>query len=179
MKIHKKKEFLDELRRVPLISYACDKVGIARQTYYRWIEANQDFKNEVGLAMQEGADKVNDMANSQLFKSINNGELRAIIYWNEKQSDRINKMANRLQGKTENVSTEDIVKLATKNILEELHIGSTRESKFVLVNNDPRYYSPDKSKLEDDRDRRDGKVSNDFDSEGALRAFDKILGREI
>ncbi len=165
MKIHMRKEFLDELRRMPIIHSACEKAGISRQTYYRWVEANPDFKKEVGIAMSEGADKVDDISNSQLFKALNDGELRAIFYWNEKHSDRIHKTANKLQGKTDNLSTEDIVKLATKNIFEELQVGNVRDSKYVLSNNDPVYYSSTKAKIKIDQDLKLEKENNGIISE--------------
>lgn len=177
MKIHKRKQFLDELRRMPIIHSACEKAGITRQTYYRWIEADPDFKKEVGIAMSEGADKVDDISNSQLFKAVSEGELRAIFYWNEKHSDRVHKTANRLQGKSDNFSTEELVKIATKNVLEELQVGNVKDSKYVLENNDPKYYSSTKARIKIAQDLRLEKENSGIVSEEKVQEMVNMMRR--
>jgi hypothetical protein len=177
MKTHKRKEFLDELRRMPIIHSACEKAGISRQTYYRWVEVNPDFKKEVGIAMSEGADKVDDISNSQLFKALNDGELRAIFYWNEKHSDRVHKTANRLQGKSDNLSAEEVIKIATKNVLEELQIGNVKDSKYVLENNDPKYYSSTKARLRSEHDLIDEKERKKIASDDLIKEMERMMMR--
>ena len=77
----KEKPFLEELRKIPNISLACEKVGIARNTVYRWRSEDSDFDARVEDALVSGVESVNDLAESKLVTNINNGSMRAIQYW--------------------------------------------------------------------------------------------------
>ena len=76
-----RKEFVEELRKTPIIQYVCQKVGISRSTYYRWLKINRYFAKESGEAHKEGTGLMNDVAQSQLVKLIKSGNLTAIIFW--------------------------------------------------------------------------------------------------
>lgn len=80
-KYRKEKLFLEELRKIPNISLACEKVGIARNTVYRWRSEDHDFDTRVEEALASGVDSVNDLAESKLVTNINHGNMRAIQYW--------------------------------------------------------------------------------------------------
>lgn len=80
-KYRKEKPFLEELRKIPNISLACEKVGIARNTVYRWRNEDSDFDARVEDALVSGVESVNDLAESKLVTNINNGNMRAIQYW--------------------------------------------------------------------------------------------------
>jgi len=69
------------LERVPNVSLACEKVGIARNTVYRWRGEDPDFKARMDTALVAGTDSMNDLAESKLITHINNGNMRAIQYW--------------------------------------------------------------------------------------------------
>ncbi|MCA9366558.1 hypothetical protein KC722_03190 [Candidatus Kaiserbacteria bacterium] len=79
----KRKElpFLEQLEKVPNVSLACERVGIARNTVYRWCNEDPDFKARMDTALSYGTQSVNDLAESKLISHINNGNLRAIQYW--------------------------------------------------------------------------------------------------
>jgi ACT domain-containing protein len=87
-KSRKMKTLLEQLRKIPNVSMACEKVGVARNTYYTWLKADPDFRQEVDEAVLSGTDSINDLAESKLLTHINNGNLRAIEYWlnNNKKS---------------------------------------------------------------------------------------------
>ena len=76
-----RKEFVEELRKTPIIQYVCQKAGISRSTYYRWIKTSRRFAEESGEAHKEGTGLMNDVAQSQLIKLIKSGHLTAIIFW--------------------------------------------------------------------------------------------------
>lgn len=78
---NKKKELIDQLRKTPVIEVACKKIGIGRATFYRWKKKDQKFAEEADLALHEGSQLVNDMAESQLITSIKNGNMTGIIFW--------------------------------------------------------------------------------------------------
>jgi hypothetical protein len=81
-KKHKKEnDFLDEIRHVPNISSACQKVGISRNTIYRWCSEDPSFKYRLDQAMSIGIDSVSDLAESKLIGLINISDFRAIAYW--------------------------------------------------------------------------------------------------
>ena len=80
-KKYKEDKFLEQLERVPNVSLACEKVGIARNTVYGWCGEDPDFKARMDTALKSGVHSINDLAESKLISHINNGSFRAIQYW--------------------------------------------------------------------------------------------------
>lgn len=91
MKRYKKEvAFLEEIQHVPNISSACQKVGLSRNTIYRWCSEDPQFKARLDQAMSIGNDSVNDLAESKLIGLINGSDFRAIAYWlDNKKKDYI------------------------------------------------------------------------------------------
>jgi hypothetical protein len=82
MKKHRKaRKFLEELCKVPIVSVACDKLGLSRNTVYRWRNEDADFRKEMDKAMQLGDETGNDLAHSKLLLAVQRGEPWAIRYW--------------------------------------------------------------------------------------------------
>lgn len=77
----KQAQVLKELENNPLIERACKKVGIARSTYYRWIEADPDFMAASEMAQEKGRMKLTDFVESKLLENINNNQQPAIAFW--------------------------------------------------------------------------------------------------
>ena len=77
----KVKAFLEQLHTIPNISLACEKVGLTRNTIYRWCKDDPEFQENVDLALSRGEDSITDLAESKLITHINSGNLRAIKYW--------------------------------------------------------------------------------------------------
>lgn len=72
--------FLD--RFVPLagiISHICREVGMSRQTYYRWMNDDEEFRNRVGDVEED----LNDYVHGQLIKLIQEGNPAAIIFYHK------------------------------------------------------------------------------------------------
>ncbi len=76
-----KKLIIEQLKKTPIVQFACEKVGISRATYYRWRKEDKDFAKSTDEAIQEGSLLVNDMAESQLLSLIRDKHPTAIIYW--------------------------------------------------------------------------------------------------
>jgi hypothetical protein len=74
-------KFLEELERIPNISVACEKLGISRQSIYRWMSLDDKFKSKVEKAMYMGVDSFCDLAENKLLSNINDGNQRAIEYF--------------------------------------------------------------------------------------------------
>jgi ACT domain-containing protein len=81
MKTASKQSVLEQLKKTPIIQVTCEKLGIARATFYRWKKKDQAFSDAVDTALTEGAQLINDMAESQLITAIKNSNLTAIIFW--------------------------------------------------------------------------------------------------
>ncbi len=80
-KHYKENKFLEQLERVPNVSLACEKVGLSRNTIYRWRGEDPAFAARMDTALIAGTESVNDLAESKLISHINNGSMRAIQYW--------------------------------------------------------------------------------------------------
>lgn len=94
MKKNKKQdEFLDHLRKVPIVLVACEKTALSRNTIYRWRKEDDEFAKAMEEALAEGEDLVNDMSESQLLTMIKEKNWSAISFWlrkrNPKFKDRI------------------------------------------------------------------------------------------
>jgi hypothetical protein len=74
-KVHKKELLLYELSKNPIVTLACKKVGISRNTFYQWSK-NEYYRELTRQAVINGENYINDLAEIKLFKKINNDE-----YW--------------------------------------------------------------------------------------------------
>lgn len=77
MKVNNRKQLLEELKKIPVIQVACEKVGVSRMTYYRWLKQSKTFKKEVEEAMKIGNEVVCDVAETQLLNLVKDGEFGA------------------------------------------------------------------------------------------------------
>lgn len=74
-------QFLEEMRKVPIVQVACEKVGISRNTVYRWIKEDAEFAKDFVEAEKAGVEFVNDMSESQLLQLIKDRKFPAIRLW--------------------------------------------------------------------------------------------------
>lgn len=78
----KQKELLlEQLKKLPIVQIACEKVGISRATYYRWLEDDTGFREAAETSITEGATLVNDLAEAQLISAIKDKNFAAISFW--------------------------------------------------------------------------------------------------
>lgn len=77
----RKEQLIKLLAKMPIVRAACEKIGVGRATYYRWIQEDNEFREKVEKALQGGKEEVNDVAEAQLIKAIQAGNLRSITYW--------------------------------------------------------------------------------------------------
>lgn len=111
---------ISELEKAPIIEIACKKIGITRQTFYRWIEKDFELKSKVDDAIQRGSELINDMAESTLIQNIKDNELTAVIFW---LKNRHEKFRTKLQisGKIKNeIELSDEEKEELKESLNNL-----------------------------------------------------------
>ena len=85
-KKEKKGEFLlEKLRKIPIVQVACEKVGVSRNTVYRWRKEDPEFAKTMDEALADGEAVINDMSESQLLSKIKNGEWPPIAFWLRKR----------------------------------------------------------------------------------------------
>lgn len=85
---------LEQLKRTPIKEIACDKAGVSRTTFYRWIKVSKKFAEEVEAAFNEGREFINDLAESQVISLIRQGNIAAARLWLQYNSHRY---ANKLE----------------------------------------------------------------------------------
>ncbi len=75
----KQKAFIDVFSGPAMcnISATCDKVGIARRTFYYWKERNQRFRE----AIEDAEEMSIDFAESKLRQAVMGGDMTAIIFF--------------------------------------------------------------------------------------------------
>lgn len=60
-----------------IVSYACGKAGVSRQTFYNWKKEDEEFAKEVDDVDEE----IIDVVESKLLSQINDNNLTAIIFY--------------------------------------------------------------------------------------------------
>ena len=76
-----KQLLLAQLRKIPVVEIACQKVGLGRASYYRWRTDDKKFEKEADDAIKEGRELGSDMAESQILRAIKDGNLTAAFFW--------------------------------------------------------------------------------------------------
>lgn len=80
--------FLEQIRKIPIIQVACEKVGVARSSVYRWRDEDEEFCKELEKALTEGEALINEMSESQLISLIREKSWQAISFWLRKRSPK-------------------------------------------------------------------------------------------
>lgn len=82
MKKNKKQsEFLEQLKKIPIVSVAAEKTGLSRNSIYRWKKQDKEFEKIMEEAITEGEALINDMSESQLLSLIKDKSWQAISFW--------------------------------------------------------------------------------------------------
>jgi hypothetical protein len=81
-------DFLEQLRKVPIVQVSCEKVGVSRNSVYRWRKEDAEFAKAMDDALAEGEALVNDMSESQLLSLIREKNWNAISFWLRKRNPR-------------------------------------------------------------------------------------------
>ena len=76
-----KDKFLDSLKKVPIVQIGCEKVGVSRNSVYRWRNDDKKFSEDMDLAMTEGEAFINDISEGQLLNMIKEKSWPALAFW--------------------------------------------------------------------------------------------------
>lgn len=81
MKTNQKELLLEQLKKTPVVQFACEKSGVSRATFYRWRSEDKEFKKSAEEAILEGEAFITDMTESQLISLIKDKNFHAIQLW--------------------------------------------------------------------------------------------------
>ena len=78
MRHTKKEAILEALEKaLGVVTTACQKAGVSRATYYRWLNEDSEFSEQVKSIQ----DVALDFAESRLFEQIQDGSTAATIFY--------------------------------------------------------------------------------------------------
>ncbi|RJO61200.1 hypothetical protein C4544_03455 [candidate division WS5 bacterium] len=80
-KNRKKDEFLEQLRKLPIVQICCDKVGLSRNSIYRWRKEDEEFRTAMAEALAEGETLITEMSESTLISLIKDKHFPAVQLW--------------------------------------------------------------------------------------------------
>ena len=75
-----KNSLIEQLKEMPILQFACKKVGASRASYYRW-RRDPEFAKATDAAIAEGEALITDMSESQLISLIRDKNFAAIQLW--------------------------------------------------------------------------------------------------
>jgi len=75
-----KDALIEQLKEMPILQFACKKVGVSRASYYRWRQ-DQEFAKAADAAIAEGEALITDMSESQLISLIRDKNFQALQLW--------------------------------------------------------------------------------------------------
>jgi hypothetical protein len=120
-------QFLDELRKVPIVQVACEKTGLSRNSVYRWRKDDKEFLKRMDTALAEGVALVNDMSESQLLTLIKEKNYPAISFWLRHRNDNYK---NKLEITTKE-DNEELTPSQAKIVKQALKLAKITKSKSI------------------------------------------------
>ncbi|MEI8339486.1 MAG: hypothetical protein WCF94_02365 [bacterium] len=102
-----KDKFLDTLKKVPIVQVSCEKVGVSRNSVYRWRNQDKKFAEEMDKAMIEGEEFINDISEGQLLNMIKEKSWPALSFWLRHRNPKFKEKVEITQIKTANELTPE------------------------------------------------------------------------
>lgn len=121
------KQFFEELEKVPIVQVACEKVGISRNSVYKWRKQDSKFAKQMDISLITGVALVNDMSESKLLTLIKEKNYPAISFWLRHRNDNY-------KNKLEIITKDDDGQLTpaqTKIVKEALKRASLIEAQSI------------------------------------------------
>ena len=129
------KPFLAELEKLPIIQVACKKVGVSRNSIYRWRKEDFDFAEKMDESIDKGIDFINDMSENQLLTLIKEKKFPAIRLWLAHHHPRYMKKEKEIKIE-ENLDSKAIIKILglTEEDFKDENVESTTNkiTKYLL-----------------------------------------------
>lgn len=132
-----KKALVSQLRKTPIVQFACERTGIGRSTYYDWRKHDLIFARAADRALEAGRFFINDLAESKLIRLIQEDNLTSIIFWlkhNHPKYATVNRViheyetaTNRPSVEENNISTQELAKLMATKMMPEIKLEEMKE----------------------------------------------------
>lgn len=124
-----KQEFIEAFKKMPNVLAVCQRIGVGRTTYYRWLKEDKAFSQQIDEAEQLGREHLNDAIELALIQKAKEMNPTAMIYYLKHNHPRYAETFNVLNPEL----IEEIVDYIKRN---EDHISDDREffSKFASGN---------------------------------------------
>jgi len=120
----KQGQIVEQLSRTPIVEIACQKIGIGRNSYYRWRRQSKKFASACDKAIEEGCAFINDLAESKLISAMKDDNLTAVMYW---LNHRHNTYKNKLEVTT---------KISDGKLSPEQEADINKAEKLLMPNRD-------------------------------------------
>lgn len=75
-----KRRVIEALEQTPVVRVACAKAGVGKDFYYEHRYQDPEFRSMTDAALREGRELMADVAESQLFKKVKDGDRTSIIF---------------------------------------------------------------------------------------------------
>ncbi len=82
-----KQKLIEQFRKIPILQIACERAGVSRATYYRWLENEPEFRDAAMGAIAEGESFLSDKSEAQLVVLIGEKHFGAIKHYLEHHND--------------------------------------------------------------------------------------------
>lgn len=76
-----KQEFVEAFKKMPNVLAICQRMGIGRTTYYRWLKEDASFSQQVNEAESQGREHLNDAIELALIQKAKEMNPTAMIYY--------------------------------------------------------------------------------------------------
>jgi hypothetical protein len=158
-----KNEFLEQLRKIPIVLVACEKTGLSRTSVYRWRKEDKEFEKEMDQALKDGIELVNDMSESQLLTLIKEKNWPAISFWLKHHHSAYR---NRIEVTTPTVQ-EELTKEQEEIVREALRLasGNLEEINKINLNSHENTNNTDSITRSDDEGSKDPNINNKGESQ--------------
>lgn len=81
MKAYQKEDVIVEIENELTIKSVCKKLGLSRQTVYRWLKEDKNFKKDVFNARKTAIEDMNDECENRVLSKIKNDDAGMIKFW--------------------------------------------------------------------------------------------------
>ena len=138
-----KKEFLENLKKIPIIQAACERSNVSRASVYRWKNEDKDFAQALEKALSEGEALINDLSEGQLIALIKDRNFSAIRFW---LNHRHSKFREQMEIKARIERQEELNPEQEKVVREALELASfSSEIKSNKKKNEKEYFNSKKN----------------------------------
>ncbi len=120
-------QFFEELVKVPIVQIACEKIGVSRNSVYKWRKSDAVFLKKMDEAIAQGVALVSDMSESQLLTLIKEKNFSAISFW---LRHRNNNYKDKIEITTKEESGE-LTPIQEKIVKRALELASITQSESI------------------------------------------------